>query len=175
MHVVLNKATVQDIPKLQELCRLVYTHYFGDHWTGNGLADYLQNQFGNVRLISDLSDQSIGFYFIHAGSRRVGFLKVKHDLSLGQFEPNTCSEIEKLYILPEWTSKGIGRTSMELLLNSLENHTVKHVFLDVLASNHKALEFYKKQGFAFYEYHRLSAPNFKDELRDMQRLIRSLR
>lgn len=43
----LKKASINDKSELQEICKKTYTEVFANHWTGNDLELYLEQQFGN--------------------------------------------------------------------------------------------------------------------------------
>ena len=56
--------TPNQISELQELCHEAYSQNFADHWNDNGLALYLEQEFGNERVVGDLQDPSTDYYFM---------------------------------------------------------------------------------------------------------------
>ena len=165
----LKKTTFQDIPNLSKLCKEAYSHYFGDHWTSNGLDLYLENQFSHSRLKNDLSETNLAYYFVMMDEVLTGFLKVKFNVSNDWFSESSC-ELEKIYILPHYKNQGLGAFAIQGLKQKAQALQQTILYLHVLDSNQEAIKFYEKLGFQSQGTHRLNVPHFKEELRGMQRL-----
>ncbi|KZS41949.1 hypothetical protein AWE51_00460 [Aquimarina aggregata] len=165
----LKKAVLQDILTLQKVCKESYTQVFADHWTENGLTLYLKREFGDKRLSAELIDSSIAYYFIIVENENIGFLKINYKSSYKLSELNNC-ELEKIYVLPKFSGKGIGKKVMIELIGLIKKKQKKVLFLCVIDTNINAISFYKKIGFKFHSKTRLEIAHFKDELRGMHRM-----
>ena len=165
--IALHEVSIEEKEVLQEICRHVYAINFGNHWTGQGLSKYLKNQFGDEALNRDLDNPRVLYYFITFKSKKVGFLKIKLFVSSTVKTTDHCAEIEKLYILPEFKGRGIGRYSIERSVEILQSKGMEELILCVLDSNSDAIAFYKKLGFEICGTQLLEAASFKEELRGM--------
>jgi len=165
----LKKTTFQDIPNLSKLCKEAYSHYFGEHWTSNGLDLYLENQFSHLRLKNDLTQTNLAYYFIMTEDTPTGFLKVQFNVANDWFAESSC-ELEKIYILPRYKNQGLGAFAIQHLKQKAQALQQEVLFLHVLDTNQGAIKFYEKLGFQSHGQHRLTVPHFKDELRGMNRL-----
>ncbi|MDY8136005.1 GNAT family N-acetyltransferase [Aquimarina sp. 2201CG5-10] len=167
-------ATLEDFKNLQELSRESYLQNFGSHWEKNGLDLYLENEFGDKRLESDLRDPTIGYYFIVFKNQNVGFLKMNFRTSLRLSDLDNC-ELEKIYILPKYKGLGLGKLAIKAIVCEIVSRNKKSLFLSVIDTNTSAIAFYKKLGFIFHSKTRLEVPYFKEELRGMHRMVLNLR
>ena len=68
----LRKASIKDKSELAALCIESYTETYHAHWEKDGLAWYLEREFGNQRIALDLSSSSITYYFIEFQGDRIG-------------------------------------------------------------------------------------------------------
>lgn len=135
---------------------------------------YLEAQFGDSRMVKDLADPDILYFFIEDAGENIGFAKAKLDVEMEGFPSSGMAELEKIYILPQHKGKGIGRKVMKLIIDICKSRAMEHLFLCVIDTNYAAQAFYEKLGFTFHSKIRLDAPNFKEELRGLNRMIKAL-
>jgi len=169
----LKKAMINDLLDLQEICKSAYSQHFADHWTDNGLALHLEYQYGKKRLIADLGNLDIDYYFIQVNDENIGFLKVKYQ-SAEEFSSIDNCELEKIYILPKYSGQGIGKKALSIIIQQVREKGKKLLFLCVIDTNESAIAFYEKLGFDFHSTTRIDAPFFREELRGMNRMVLEL-
>jgi len=162
----LKKATFNDIQALQEICTAAYANNFYHHWNENGLEWYLEREFGEERVKADLADRNQAYYFIVADENPVGFLKVRYNAKFDGLQ-NMAAELEKIYLLPEFKGKGLGKAALGKIMESIKKKGVLTLFLCVIDTNTNAIAFYKKVGFIVHSTTRLNLPYFKEELKGM--------
>ena len=167
---VLKKASMTDLQTLREICTNSYAKNFYHHWNENGLEWYLEREFGEERLKADLSNSNLEYYFILHNNNPVGFMKIKHNAVLDEIK-NDAVELEKIYVLPKFSGKGIGETALSELITSLKKQGIRTLFLYVIDTNTNAIAFYKKQGFTWHSNTRFDIPYFKEELKGMHCLV----
>lgn len=170
MEVQLKKASKENIAELRKICIDCYSIYFGNHWNENGLEWYLDKQFNLIRLKTDLKNTDVDYYFINIIDVPVGFIKINYN-SVSNLVVDPCSELEKMYVLPKYKGKGIGKMAMRKVMNITQKKGRKILFLDVLDTNKNAIAFYEKLGFSFHCNNRLDLPYFKDHLRGIDRMF----
>lgn len=165
----LRKAALDDVKILHKLCIDAYSFYFKSHWIKNGFDLYMEKEFGLDRLKSDLQNNSLAYYLIVFENVSIGFIKVNFNLS-SEFTTEPSTELEKMYILPLYKGKGIGKLALKELIRIIQSKGKKMLFLCVLDTNLNAIAFYKKTGFKFHSKTSLDVPFFRDELRGMDRM-----
>ena len=169
----LRKASLEDKTELKQICISGYSICFADYWNANGLEWYLNEQFGDQKLKTDLANKNIDYYIIYDTKDLIGFVKVNSNPN-PTFPTQVTTELEKMYVLPEFKGQGIGRKVLTEVINIIQKRGSRMFFLDVLDTNKSAIEFYKKLGFNFLHSSRLNLPYFKDHLRGINRMIMEL-
>ena len=170
---LLRKVTIENIPILQKIGREAYTHYFKDHWQENGLDLYLEDQFGAKKLQTELNDHNFRWYFISFDHDIAGFIKLNLEARLDGIDENCC-ELEKIYLLPAWKAKGLGKLALEELIDELILLNKKYLYLCVVDSNTDAMRFYERLNFEYHSKTQLEAPLFREELKGMHRMYLNL-
>jgi ribosomal protein S18 acetylase RimI-like enzyme len=168
------KALPNDVSALQSICREAYAKVFADHWTENGMDLYLEQEFGSNRLVAELEGSDFAYFFIKEEGEAVGFLKMKYRSSPELSEERNC-ELEKIYILPKYSGKGIGKMAMSKVIAHAKKSGINLLFLCVIDTNTNAIAFYEKLGFESHSKTRLEIPLFREELRGMNRLMLRLK
>ena len=69
-------------------------------------------------------------------------------LHLGRFVDPAIGYINMLYVSPKWRGAGVAGAIEEYACASLQAHGFQSAYLSVAAQNHRAIRFYKKQGWA---------------------------
>ncbi len=165
----LKKASIDDKLELQKICTRSYTEVFANHWTGNGLELYLEQQFGDSRLNLELVNPDYEYFFIKKDDENIGFVKMNYKTSEELSELDNC-ELDKIYILPKYSGMGIGKMAMSKIIEIIKQKGKMLFFLCVIDENKSAIAFYEKLGFEFHSKTRLDVPNFREELRGMNRM-----
>jgi diamine N-acetyltransferase len=140
-------------PAQPELVRQIGCATYQDHytylWTAQGLAHYLEHQFGDASpLAADLASEQVQYHLAQAAGETVGFIKVKLARPLpGQFEV-VGLELEKIYLSQLAVGQGFGEQLIRAACQ-LARQTGHHLlWLDVLKTNHRGIRFYERQGFS---------------------------
>lgn len=165
----LKKATLSDISALQYICRNSYSQIFADHWNANGLELYLEREFGTDRLQTELNSPEYVYFLIKKDSENIGFIKINTTSSAERSELNNC-ELEKIYLLPKYSGRGIGKMAMTEIIDRVRQKGKIILFLCVIDTNSTAIAFYMRLGFKFHSKTRLEVPHFKEELKGMHRM-----
>ncbi len=172
---VLKSITTNDILELQKIYVKAYSSVFSTYWIENGMEQYLTKEADYIGLKSDIESLDHLFYFIKDNTRNVGFIKLNHFTQDPPSENKDESELEKIYILPEYIGKGIGKEAMRELISLVKGLGKKQFFLSVVESNDDAIAFYKKLGFQFHSKTQINEPGFREELRGMDRMVLNLK
>ena len=170
---VLKTATKDDLKALQQTCIAAYSKNFHHHWEPGGLDWFIEKEFGDARIKKDLADKDIRYYFIMKDQLPVGFVKIRN-AGVDEYQLSNVLELEKIYILPEIKSYGIGKKALLEIIASARTVGKEYILLTVIDTNVPAIAFYEKHGFAFHSKTRLEIPYFKEELKGANKMILNL-
>ncbi len=171
----LEKVSLNEINKLQDICIEAYTKNFAHHWEENGLELYLEHQFNLERLKADLKNTTLNYYFIKVNEKPIGFIKLNLRGSLDNYNKNEVAELEKMYVLPKMKGQGIGKKALSAILQQMKAIGKKVLFLCVIDTNTPAINFYKKLGYQYHSNTKLDIPLFKEALKGMHRMFLTLK
>lgn len=147
------KADISDLYSLQNLSIRTFTETFADDNSSKDMALYLQESFASVKLFRELSYPLTDFYFVRLESQLIAYLKLNFGAAQSEPMGNEAMELERIYILKDFQGKGSGQLLMDKAIEIARSKKVKFIWLGVWEQNHRALAFYKKNGFEIYGQH----------------------
>lgn len=143
--ITLRLASEQDALTLYEIGMQSYMHHFATLWNNKDeLFEYLNQEYSANKIINDISLPNVEWYVIESESP-IGLVKLTHHAKV----PDTQmigTLLNKLYFLPAATGKGYGKLTFKLIEDIALNKGSKTLWLDVLASNSRAIYLYQSNG-----------------------------
>ena len=121
-----------------------FGHYFRDK---NDLLDYYNRTFSVEKIRSGLEKSDNIFWISLVDDLPVGYAKLKLN-SPTEFSPsaNIC-QLQKIYVLKDFLSMKIGLELQNNLLTTAKEKGFEKIWLSVLGSNERAINFYNRSGF----------------------------
>lgn len=149
----INKIDADDVLQLQNLGRKTFSETFAAHNPPENLDVYLSESFDTDKLTRELNNPDSAFYFAYYDKKLVGYLKVNFGKAQTELIDSDSMEIERIYVLNEFQGKKIGQALFVHALKIAKDASCKYIWLGVWEKNHKALNFYRKNGFAEFSHH----------------------
>ena len=145
--------SISDLAQLQKIGKTTFAETFTEHNTKEDLDKYLEESFSNEKLSSELNNPYSSFYFAEIEDNVVGYLKINFGASQTELKDNKAVEIERIYVLQAYHGKKIGQLLFNKAIEIAKEHKANYVWLGVWEENHRALQFYKKNGFVPFDTH----------------------
>jgi diamine N-acetyltransferase len=136
-----------------------------------GLENYLTDVFGIEKLRIELINNNIQYYVVFVENQPVAFMKLNLASNLPGLNADEGIELDKVYILPAFKGKRIGKLLMERAFETGKLNKKKIFWLCVIDTNEEAISFYEKTGFRFHSKTSVNYPKFKEELKGMWRMF----
>ncbi|THD34019.1 MAG: GNAT family N-acetyltransferase [Flavobacterium johnsoniae] len=152
-NIQLKKVTLIDIDQLQKIGRQTFFETFAESNTEENMKEYLENSFSTEKLHSELSNTNSEFYFAVEEDTVIGYLKLNFRASQTELKDDKALEIERIYVLKEFHGKKVGQLLYEKAIQIAKETKADYVWLGVWEENHRALAFYKKNGFVEFDKH----------------------
>lgn len=111
------------------------------------LSEYLDYTYDPGKIRKSIQNENNIYFLATEENIPVGFVKMKKNSLNSQIESVAQMELQKIYVLSENHSKGIGLTLMNKAIQYAQLARPDYIWLDVHISNEKAIRFYKKRGF----------------------------
>lgn len=149
----IQRATLQNLPDVQNIGRQTFFETFRDTNTSNNLEKYLNENFNTLQLTKEFKNQGSGFYLAFINNLIVGYLKINTGNAQTEFNNHDEIEIERIYVLKAYWGKSVGQSLLDFALNLAHQMTKRVVWLGVWEKNSRAIRFYEKNGFAVFGKH----------------------
>ena len=111
------------------------------------LFEYLEYTYDPVKLAKSIRKENNVYLLAFNGGEPVGFAKIKKHSLNDQIESGAQMELQKIYVLPEHHSSGVGTALLKEVRTLARDIYPDYIWLDTYISNDNAIRFYEKNGF----------------------------
>ncbi|NER16061.1 GNAT family N-acetyltransferase [Spongiivirga citrea] len=167
------KATASDIELLIPVAQKAYLQAYTHVWEHEEPAFYLKKAFTKKAFLKDLSDSNTEIQLIYFANTLVGFYKLELDSAVSTYTAIEAIQLEKIYILNEFSGKGIGNQSLAHIISGAKQKGKSVFWVDVMDTS-PAKFFYQKMGFETFSYWDLDYPGLKADQLKMHRMVKKL-
>ncbi|CAD0008651.1 GNAT family N-acetyltransferase [Flavobacterium chungangense] len=149
----IKKISLEEITQLQEIGRQTFQETFSESNSEENMKSYLEEGFSNEKLTTELKDENSEFYFAMLDNKVIGYLKINFGASQTELKDNKALEIERIYVSKEFHGKSVGQLLYTKAIEIAKQQNSEYVWLGVWEENHRAINFYKKNGFIEFDKH----------------------
>jgi ribosomal protein S18 acetylase RimI-like enzyme len=149
----IKKVNKTEVEQLQSLSRQTFAETFSDSNSKENMNKYLAENLSIEKLSEELNNENSHFFFIKDGERNIGYLKLNMGPSQTELKDKTAIEIERIYVIQEYQGKKVGQQLYEKAIQVAKEKKAQYVWLGVWEENHKAIQFYNKNGFQVFDKH----------------------
>ncbi|MEF7560598.1 GNAT family N-acetyltransferase [Bacillus thuringiensis] len=143
----IEKCTLEDIQKLQEISYETFNETFKHQNSTENMNHYLKKAFNLKQLEKELSNISSQFFFVYFNDEIAGYLKINTDDAQSEEMGNESLEVERIYIKGSFQKHGLGKYLLNNAIEIAIAKNKKNIWLGVWEKNENAIAFYKKLGF----------------------------
>jgi ribosomal protein S18 acetylase RimI-like enzyme len=149
----IKKAYLEDLISIKNIGKQSFIETFTDNNTPENIEKYLQESFNTDQLTTEINNPNSIFYLAFWDNEPIGFLKVNlGDAQTESLYKNTL-EIQRIYVLQAFHGKKIGQLLLDEAIKIAQQIPVNYIWLGVWEENHRALQFYNKNGFVTFDKH----------------------
>jgi len=122
-----------------------FGHLFANH--ANDLTAYLDHTFAAAKIRNSLGELENRYWLALRDGLPIGYAKLKHPSPTPLLPHDDPAQLQKIYVLKEFLSLGIGPALLAAVLNDAARRGLHTIWLDVLKQNARAIRFYEREGF----------------------------
>ena len=148
-----------------------YNQHYLHLWENRDSTPYITSSFTPEVLAKEMKNTNTALFVIRKGSTPVGILKIVKSCALEHLPSESTMLLEKIYILKEYSGKGIGKKVLNFVEDYARQLRKKIIWLDTMKHG-PALPFYLNNGFQILKERQLGFKQVLDEERPMYILIR---
>lgn len=152
-NIDIRKVTLNDIDQLQKIGKQTFSETFSGDNSEEDMNKYLEEHFSIEKLTAELNNTDSEFYFAVLDTAVIGYLKLNFGESQTELKDSKALEIERIYVPKEYHGQSVGQVLYEKAIQVANHKNVDYVWLGVWEENHRALSFYKKNGFTEFDKH----------------------
>jgi ribosomal protein S18 acetylase RimI-like enzyme len=150
---IIEKIKETEVEQLQLLSRQTFSETFSGSNSKENMDKYLNEILSIEKLSEELNNENSHFFFIKDGERNIGYLKLNIGPSQTELKDERALEIERIYVIQEYQGKKVGQQLYEKAIQVAKEKNVQYIWLGVWEENHKAIQFYNKNGFEVFDKH----------------------
>jgi len=158
-HILVKKATIDDLVATQRIGRETFFETFADSNTKEDMDKYLEDSFNNSRMTAELSNPDSSFYIAWEDESPVGYLKLNTGTAQTEQQDQEALEIERIYVKSSHHGKKVGQLLYEKALEVAREKHNSYLWLGVWEKNPRAIRFYEKNGFIAFDTHMFTMGN----------------
>lgn len=141
-------AKKEDARFIALLGRITFTETFGHLYRDKqDLLNYYDATFSVEKIESSIGKPNNFFWIASVNRLPVGYAKLKLNSKSEFIDSENVCQLQKIYVLKDFLSMKIGFELQNLLLKKAKELGFEKIWLSVLNSNERAINFYKKNGF----------------------------
>jgi len=146
MEINIRPVTPATCPLYCNLGIKAYKEHYLHLWKNSDPSPYIQKSFTMDMVNSELKDSSSYLFLIYSGDKAVGILKIIKDASIAPYSSKQAIFLEKIYLLNEYSGKGLGGHVLSWVETYSLNSNKKILWLETMQKG-QALNFYIKNDF----------------------------
>jgi len=147
------QASAKDLLILQDLGKQTFYETFAPHNSEEQIQKYLTESFTEEKLTQELNHPDSLFFIAWEKEDPIGYLKVNSGNAQTELQDETALEIERIYVKSSHHGKKVGQLLYDKALEIAVEQKKKYLWLGVWEENHRAVGFYKKNGFEEFGKH----------------------
>ncbi len=140
-------ASIDDALLLSQLAPQVHLESHGHSAKAEHHEYYISNKLSLEAFTIELSTPENIYHLIYIDERPAGYSKIILDVPHSEIVEHPVTKLERIYLLKEYYGIDAGKKLFDHnVMVARDNHQVG-MWLNVWMENHRAIAFYKKQGF----------------------------
>lgn len=151
--IAIKKIGLDQLVPLQEIGRKTFYDTFFESDSEESMKAYLATSFSTEKLTAELENPHSEFYFATQNEVVIGYLKINFGPAQTELQDGNSIEIERIYVLQDYHGKKVGQLLFEKAIAIAKDNSCSYVWLGVWEENHRALQFYSKNGFVAFDKH----------------------
>lgn len=153
MEIQVKALSTNDVVALTQLARAAFAQTFTEHNQPENVEKYLDESFTIEKLTEELNNKNSQFFFALVNDQPVGFLKVNVGDAQTELKEGDGMELQRIYVLQDYHGKTVGQALFEKAKSLAIEAGYPYLWLGVWEENHRALNFYRKNGFVPFDKH----------------------
>lgn len=151
--IIIRKATISDLEIIQQISIQTFTETFAAVNTAENMENYVLENFNSLQVALEINNRESAFYLASLENEIIGYMKLNFGDAQTEKQKENNLEIHRIYVLQAFHGKKIGQLLLDVALKIGKETGIDFIWLGVWEENHRALQFYSKNGFVEFDKH----------------------
>lgn len=147
------KASLSNLEAIQHISKQTFIQTFSAVNTPENMEEYVLQNFNTEQLSQEINNPNSLFYLAFWNNEPVGYLKLNFGNAQTENTDEQALEIQRIYVLKEFHGKKIGQLLLDEAIKVAQQMAFNSIWLGVWEENHRAIQFYTKNGFITFDKH----------------------
>lgn len=143
----ISEVRTEDVGILSTLSKSTFKASHGHSAAEKDINIYIRYAYSVNKLENELKDSNSFFHFIHFENELAGYSKLSLNTNYPKIESSPLSKLDRIYIDEKFLDHKLGQPLFDFNLKLAQQNNQKGVWLYTWIENHRAIKFYKKNGF----------------------------
>ncbi|WP_378174415.1 GNAT family N-acetyltransferase [Aquimarina sp. SS2-1] len=145
----------EDNYKLLKISRETFYEAFGPPAnTEENIQAYLDQNITLEKITYEILHPESRFFFIFYLNQIVGYIKINFRTAQTEIVQGKSVEIERIYIINTYQGKGIGKYTLDRIIEIAKEQKLEFIWLGVWEKNLDAIQFYNRNDFKIFAKHK---------------------
>ena len=153
-NITIKKAGIKDVTILQEISKKTTLETFAEVSKEENMKKYLEQSFSIEKLTEELNNPESEFYLAYSQDEVIGYLKINTGKAQKELQDSRAVELERIYVYKKYHGKNVGQMLFDKAISIAKQRKSEYIWLGVWELNHRAMSFYKKNGFVIFGEHK---------------------
>ena len=153
-NITIKKAGIKDVTILQEISKQTTLETFAEVSKEENMKKYLEQSFSIEKLTEELNNPESEFYLAYSQDEVIGYLKINTGKAQKELQDSRAVELERIYVYKKYHGKNVGQMLFDKAISIAKQRKSEYIWLGVWELNHRAMSFYKKNGFVIFGEHK---------------------
>lgn len=149
----INIASMKDLEDLQEVMRSTFVETFRPDNKKEDVEKYIEEELNLEVIKKELITEQAQWFYIEEKGMMVGYLKVNWGDAQTEKLHEEAVEIQRIYVREAFQGRGLGKLLLHKAMEVAKMRKAPYLWLEVWEHNHRAIAFYKAQGFVKFQEH----------------------
>lgn len=143
----IHEVTPLDLGELSRLSKSTFIASHGHSAAEKDINIYIRFAYSVKKLENELNDPNSIFHFIGFQNEIAGYSKLSLNTNYPKIGSSPLSKLDRIYIAEKFLDKKLGQTLFDFNLEIARQNNQQGIWLYTWIENHRAIKFYKKNGF----------------------------
>lgn len=137
----------ENIAILSKLSKSTFIASHGHSADEKDINIYIRFAYSVKKLENELNDPNSIFHFIYDNNELAGYSKLSLNTTFPLINETPIAKLDRIYIDEKFLDRKLGQPLFDFNLKLAQQNNQKGVWLYTWIENHRAIKFYKKNGF----------------------------